>query len=96
MNPTVLVSGGSGFIGAALVNQLVRGGANVRVLDNNSRGSVRRLAGIEDEIEFVTAPSAVLTGSTPRRCADISKLASLGYRPAVPLSEGIAETVRWY
>jgi nucleoside-diphosphate-sugar epimerase len=55
VNPTVLVSGGSGFIGAALVNQLVRSAAKVRVLDNNLRGSARRLVGIEDEIGFVTA-----------------------------------------
>jgi nucleoside-diphosphate-sugar epimerase len=55
VSPRVLVTGGSGFIGAALVNQLVGGGAKVRVLDNNLRGSARRLAGIEDEIEFVNA-----------------------------------------
>jgi nucleoside-diphosphate-sugar epimerase len=54
LNPRILVTGGSGFIGAALVNQLVREGAKVSVLDNNSRGALRRLARIEDEIEFVT------------------------------------------
>jgi nucleoside-diphosphate-sugar epimerase len=49
----ILVTGGSGFIGSALVKALVRAGNNVRVLDDNSRGSPRRLEGIENDIEFV-------------------------------------------
>lgn len=44
----------------------------------------RRMAGIVDR-EIVLGSSAVLAGSTPRRCPDISKLAALGYRPRVPL-----------
>ena len=49
----ILVTGGSGFIGAALVRRLVQGGDSVRVLDDNSRGRLRRLAGIESDIEFL-------------------------------------------
>jgi UDP-glucose 4-epimerase len=41
-------------------------------------------------------PSSVLAGSTPRRCPDIGKLARLGYRPEVPLQDGLPPTVRWY
>jgi len=39
----ILVTGGTGFIGAALVRALVSRGDRVRSLDNGSRGAVRRL-----------------------------------------------------
>ena len=53
MSKKFLVTGGSGFIGSALVLKLIDKGFNVRVLDNNSRGSARRLKKVESDIEFV-------------------------------------------
>jgi nucleoside-diphosphate-sugar epimerase len=46
------------------------------------------------EIELVAGKPA--PGGTPRRCPDISKLARLGYKPRVPLDEGLEPTLDWY
>jgi UDP-glucose 4-epimerase len=45
---TVLVTGGAGFIGSHLVDQLLEGGTAVRVLDNLSTGSLGNLQAAAD------------------------------------------------
>ena len=50
--PTYLITGGAGFIGSHLVEELVRRGETVRVLDNLSTGDEANLRAVRDRIEF--------------------------------------------
>ncbi|HET8627695.1 MAG TPA: SDR family oxidoreductase [Thermomicrobiales bacterium] len=48
-----LVTGGAGFIGANLVEELLRRGARVRVLDNLATGRAENLAPFRGDVEFI-------------------------------------------
>ena len=50
MGTRVVVTGGSGFIGAHLVKRLVHDGWDVVVVDNLLRGDARRLAEVADHV----------------------------------------------
>ncbi len=48
-----LVTGGAGFIGSHLVEQLLGNGWNVRVLDNLSTGKANNLKALGQQIDFI-------------------------------------------
>ncbi len=50
---SVLVTGGAGFIGGHLVEDLLRRGARVKVLDDLSTGLASNLEAVADRIEFI-------------------------------------------
>lgn len=76
---TALVTGGTGFLGAALVRRLVGLGRKVRVLDNNWRGNPRRLDGVLDKVEIVEADirDAAAVTRAARGCTQVVHMASV-------------------
>lgn len=52
---SILVTGGTGFIGAYVVRRLVQDGHEVRVVDNDLRGSAARLADVASDIQLIKA-----------------------------------------
>lgn len=51
----ILVTGGSGFIGSALTVNFIKKGYLVKVLDDGSRGRLRRLESFKSEFEYIDA-----------------------------------------
>ena len=67
-----LVTGGTGFIGSALVKRLVKEGYDVRVLDNDIRGAAERLKDVKDKIELVKADIRNLE-EVQKACKNVDK-----------------------
>ena len=73
-----LVTGGTGFIGSALVRQLLSDGFHVRVLDDNSRGAPRRLKGVESDVEMVDGDVRD-AAAVQRACQGVDGICHLAY-----------------
>jgi nucleoside-diphosphate-sugar epimerase len=78
MGKFYLVTGGTGFLGSALVRRLIQDGHRVRVLDNNSRGSLERLKEVAGAFEFVKADIRD-ADAVQQACRDVDSVCHLAY-----------------
>ena len=61
--------------------------------------SIRQLIELMGEIldiQINVVPGPLRAGGASVRCPDITKLSGLGFKPAIGLTEGLAETLKWY
>jgi UDP-glucose 4-epimerase len=77
-NKSFLVTGGTGFLGAALVTRLVSLGHKVTVFDNNWRGNTGRLGDILDDIDFIEGDIRDIDAVT-RACKGVDSVIHLAF-----------------
>lgn len=74
----ILVTGGTGFIGSALVKVLIQNKSQVKVLDNQSRGAMRRLKNVEGKFELIAGDIRDYK-VVERACQDVDSIIHLAY-----------------
>jgi nucleoside-diphosphate-sugar epimerase len=80
-----LVTGGAGFIGSNIVDELVRRGQEVRVLDDLSSGNEGNFAGVRSKIDFRTGDVTDLA-ALQSACQGVEYVIHLAARTSVPRS----------
>lgn len=80
-----LVTGGAGFIGSNIVDELLKRGEEVRVLDNLSTGRAENLASVRDRISFAETNFCDLEKIRPL-FEGVDYVLHLGALPSVPRS----------
>jgi nucleoside-diphosphate-sugar epimerase len=80
-----LVTGGAGFIGSNIVDELVRRGQEVRVLDDLSSGNGRNLAGTRSKIDLRVGNITNLA-ALQSACQGVECVIHLAARTSVPRS----------
>jgi len=80
-----LVTGGAGFIGSNTVDELVRRGHDVAVLDDLSSGKIENLARVRARIEFMEHSITDLD-RVREACRGVDYVIHLAARPSVPRS----------
>ena len=78
---SVLVTGGAGFIGSNLVEDLLDSGEEVIVLDNLSTGSPDNLKGLSDNLKIIKADCI----SLPNQDVDPDAIYHLGVPSSSPM-----------
>ena len=73
----ILVTGGAGFVGSALVRRLAAGGHVVRVLDDLSRGDAARLDGVPCDLRAADVRDAAAVSRAAKGCGLVVHLASV-------------------
>ena len=69
---------------------------NIGTQDEINSKNLAKLMGKIINIPINIVSSDVMTGSTSRRCPDITKLKSLGFKPKESLTSGLQKTIDWY
>ena len=80
-----LVTGGAGFIGSNTVDELVRRGNSVTVLDDLSAGKEQNLAGVRDKIDFIRG-TITDQATLGKACRGADYVLHLAARTSVPRS----------
>jgi len=74
----ILVTGGSGFIGSAIVKRLLGLEYEITILDDNSRGSLERLKDVKGKFKFVRG-SIADKEAVRTACANVDSVIHLAY-----------------
>jgi GDP-L-fucose synthase len=53
---------------------------------------IKEIVGFKGSIEWDSSRP----NGTPRKLLDVSKITALGWKPAIPLEEGIRSTYKWF
>lgn len=80
-----LVTGGAGFIGSNIVDELLRRGHSVVVLDDLSTGNEENLAGVRAQIDFRVG-TIIDLATVQSACAGVDHVIHLAARTSVPKS----------
>lgn len=90
----VLITGGAGFIGSNLADELIRQGAKVSIIDDLSTGSIENIDEIRGDFEFIEG-SINDNAALARAIEDVEIIFHQAALPSVPRSvENPAETHR--
>jgi GDP-L-fucose synthase len=78
--------------GTTEVGEFVNIGSGEDIKVKELADLIRHLLGFEGTIRYDSSKS----DGTPRKLLDVSRMESLGWRPKIPLEEGIRRTYSWY